>query len=85
LQGLGMENVGIFYVHLNILRPFGIFYGHLNILRPFGIFYGHLVILWSFGIFSPVLVYCTKRNLATLVDIAFALGTEDPGSNPAGV
>jgi hypothetical protein len=24
-------------------------------------------ILWSFGIFYPVLVYCTEKNLATLV------------------
>jgi hypothetical protein len=23
-------------------------------------------ILWSFGIFFPVLVFCTKKNLATL-------------------
>jgi hypothetical protein len=37
-------------------------------------FYGYLVyfmliryILWSFGIFSPVLVRCTKKNLATLL------------------
>jgi hypothetical protein len=36
-------------------------------------FYGHLVyftaiwsILWLFGIFFPVLVCCTKKNLATL-------------------
>jgi hypothetical protein len=27
-----------------------------------------LYILWSFGIFSPVLVCCTKKNLATLSD-----------------
>jgi hypothetical protein len=53
-----MEDVRIFYVHLEyfwplvtyILWPFGIFYGHLAyfmaiwyILWPFGIFYGHLV------------------------------------------
>jgi hypothetical protein len=25
-------------------------------------------ILWSFGIFRPVLVFCTKNNLATLRD-----------------
>jgi hypothetical protein len=36
-------------------------------LVSFGIFYGHLVISWSYGIFSPVLVYCVKKNLATLV------------------
>jgi hypothetical protein len=40
---------------------------------PFGLFYGQLVyfmtiwsIFWSFGIFCPVLVCCTKKNLATL-------------------
>jgi hypothetical protein len=39
-----------------------------------GIFYDHLVyftaignILWSFGLFLPVLVFCTMKNLATLV------------------
>jgi hypothetical protein len=31
-----------------------------NMLWPFGIFF------WSIGIFSPVLVFCTKKNLATL-------------------
>jgi hypothetical protein len=45
-----------------------------------GIFYGHLVhftvfcyILWTFGIFFPILVFCTKKNLATL--------PESPGEN----
>jgi Na+/H+-dicarboxylate symporter len=40
---------------------------------PFGLYYGHLVyfvafwhILWLFVIFSPLLVCCTKKNLATL-------------------
>jgi hypothetical protein len=37
-----------------------------NILQSFGIIYGHFVILWQFGIFSLVLVYCVKKNLATL-------------------
>jgi hypothetical protein len=44
------------------------------ILRHFGIFSGNLVyfmvlwyILWSFGIFFPVLVCCTKKNMATLI------------------
>jgi hypothetical protein len=32
-----------------------------SILWPFGIFYGHLVYIF------PVLVCCTKENLATLV------------------
>jgi hypothetical protein len=41
----------------------GIFYCHLVQ------FNGHLVILWSFGTFPPVLVYCTKKNLATLTQL----------------
>jgi hypothetical protein len=43
-------------------------------------FYGHLVyfaaiwyILWSSGIFFPVLVCCSKKNLATLLPIANGL------------
>jgi hypothetical protein len=32
-----------------------------------GIFCYHLLYLWLFGIFFPVLVCCTKKNLATLV------------------
>jgi transcriptional regulator of aromatic amino acid metabolism len=35
--------------------------------RPFGIFYGHLVHVPSFWYILPVLVCCTKKNLATLV------------------
>jgi hypothetical protein len=45
-----------------------------HILWPFGILYGHLGsfmtiwhILCSFGTFFPVLVLCTKKNLATLI------------------
>jgi hypothetical protein len=41
-----------------ILEPLGIFYGKFGI---FGILCGHLVY------FPPVLVFCTKKNLATLV------------------
>jgi uncharacterized membrane protein YiaA len=47
-----------------------------SILRPFGLFYGYLVYfvtLWYifslFGTFFPVLVYCTMKNLATLVRV----------------
>jgi hypothetical protein len=36
------------------------------ILWPFGIGCGHLVHFMVFGIFSPVLVFCTSKNLATL-------------------
>jgi hypothetical protein len=37
-----------------------------NILKPFGIFYDHLVISWQIWYIFPVLVYCVKKNLATL-------------------
>jgi hypothetical protein len=44
------------------------------ILWPFGLFYDHLVyfayiwyILTTSGLFFPVLVCCTKKNLATLI------------------
>jgi hypothetical protein len=61
-----------------ILCPFGIFHVHLvyfmsiwYILWPFGIFYGHLVyfmpVCMLFGIIVPDLVYCSKKNLATLL------------------
>jgi hypothetical protein len=35
-------------------------------------------ILWSFGIFLPVLVFCTKKNLATLSTMP--ISTPDPTS-----
>jgi hypothetical protein len=37
------------------------------ILWSFGIYFVPVVFLWSFGIFTTVLVCCTKKNLATLV------------------
>jgi hypothetical protein len=47
------------------------------ILRTLGPFYGLLLFYmdiwyssWKFGIFFPVLVFCTKKNLATLVTTA---------------
>jgi hypothetical protein len=62
-----LENVHVFYGHLEHLT--GIWY----ILWSLGTFCGHLVciymviwyILWSFGIYFPVLVFCTKKILAT--------------------
>jgi hypothetical protein len=55
LEGLGVENVGIFYGHWvyfvvfwYILLPLGIFYSHVVFLWPF-IFY--IVIFLSFGAF----------------------------------
>jgi hypothetical protein len=49
-----MEDVGTSYDHLVYSTTI------CYILRPFDIFYGHLVY------FPPVLVCCTKKNLATL-------------------
>jgi hypothetical protein len=65
LEGLAMEDVGIFYGHLvnsqviwYFLWPFGIFYGHLvNSQVIWDIFMAIWYILGPFGIFFPVLVY----------------------------
>jgi hypothetical protein len=56
LEGLGKENVGTFYAHLECITAIQ------YILWTFG----NLVVC-KFGIFSPVLVYCIKKNLATLL------------------
>jgi hypothetical protein len=45
LEGLAIEDVGIFYGHLVYILPFGIY---LHIL-PFGIFYGYLLYFSRFG------------------------------------
>jgi hypothetical protein len=37
------------------------------ILCPFSLFTDNWYLLWSFGIFFPVLICCTKENLATLL------------------
>jgi hypothetical protein len=42
------------------MENFGIFCGH------FGIFRAIWCILCSFGIYFPILVYCTRKNLATV-------------------
>jgi hypothetical protein len=49
-------------------------------LRPLCLFYGQIVyfmaiwyIMWSFGIFFPVWVYCTEKNLATLISMSTCL------------
>jgi hypothetical protein len=52
-RGLRLENGYIFGL-------FGLFYGYL------GFFMTIRYILCSFGTFFPVLVSCTKKNLATL-------------------
>jgi hypothetical protein len=54
LEGLAIEDVGIFYVHLVDFPDIW------NILLPFGIFSPVLVH------FYPLLVCCAKTNLATL-------------------
>jgi hypothetical protein len=35
-------------------------------LRPFDLFYGRLVYVVAIGYIIPILVNCTKKNLATL-------------------
>jgi hypothetical protein len=55
LEGLAMKDVGIFYKHLVHFTVFR------YILLTFGTVRGNLVH------FSPVLVFCTKKNLATLL------------------
>jgi hypothetical protein len=47
LEGLGIENVGIFYDHLEYFTA--IWYN----LWPFGVVCGHLVYFSQFGMFVP--------------------------------
>jgi hypothetical protein len=63
LEGLAIENLGIFYDHLVYFTVIG------NILWPFDIFYGHLVYFVVIWYSFPALVFFTKKNLATLVRI----------------
>jgi hypothetical protein len=61
LEGLAMEDVGICMTILSILRS-------TYILWPFGTFCDnlvHFVIIWYI---FPVLVCCTEKNLATLLE-----------------
>jgi hypothetical protein len=44
----------------------GVFFGHSGYFTIIWYFLVILVMLWQFGIFSLVLVYCVKKNLATL-------------------
>jgi hypothetical protein len=57
-----LENVDIFYSHLDYV---------MNIL---GYFMNIWHVVFSFGAFFPVLVSCTKKNLATLVEGAAIFG-----------
>jgi hypothetical protein len=54
LEGFGMEKVGEVMSNCNILRSFGILHGHL----------ARFVVIWYI---FPVLVCCTKTNMATLI------------------
>jgi hypothetical protein len=56
LEGLRIENVDTFYGHLHY------FAASWNILWPLG----NVVVIWYI---FPVLVYCVKKNLATLYGI----------------
>jgi hypothetical protein len=47
----------------------GTFFGHLVHFRSFVIFWGQLVKLMVIWYIFPDLVFCTKKNLATLVTI----------------
>jgi hypothetical protein len=47
------------------------FTANLFICLTFGIFCDHSNVLLPFGILPPVLVCCTKKNLATLAENAF--------------
>jgi hypothetical protein len=60
LEGLAIENVGIFYGHLVYFKAVW------SILWPFGIFYDHLIYFMAIWYIFPVLVCCIKKNLATL-------------------
>jgi hypothetical protein len=76
LVGLGMENVAIFFGHLEyfttllyILWSYGIFFGDLVYFLE--VWYTYFVDVWyflcRFGIFILGLVCYTKKNVATLV------------------
>jgi hypothetical protein len=61
LECLGMENVGIFYDHLEYFPS--IWYN----LWLFDMAGHHLVYFSQFGIFFPIWYVWTKKNLATLL------------------
>jgi hypothetical protein len=56
-----MENVGIFYGHLEYFTDIW------NILRTLGVFYDLYAQFVTILDIFPVLVYCLKKNLATLL------------------
>jgi hypothetical protein len=84
-----MKTVEYFRDIWSILQPISVFYNqlvyfttHWCILQPIGVFYNHLVyfttiwyILWCI---FPVLVCCTKKNLATLVHAGNSMSSFSP-------
>jgi hypothetical protein len=44
-----------------------LFYGHLEYITAIWYLYGLWVVLWLFGIFYTFLVYCIKTHPATLL------------------
>jgi hypothetical protein len=80
-------NLGKFWRALHTLKI-----GYIGILCPFGQFYADLgyfmtiwYILYSFCTFFPVLVSCTKKNLATLPDRPQADTSNSQAVNIAGI
>jgi hypothetical protein len=49
------------------MKNIGIFYSHFGIFRPFVIFLAVWYVSWSFGAYFPVVVCFSKKNLATLL------------------
>jgi hypothetical protein len=61
LEGLGMENAGMFYCHLAYFTVTWYIF-----LRSFGTFYGHLVHFIGNLVYFSILIWFPKNNLATL-------------------
>jgi hypothetical protein len=61
-------NLGKFGRVLQWKIHIGIFYFHLVYFQPFDIFYGHLAYFLAIWYIFPVLVCCSKKNLATLLE-----------------
>jgi hypothetical protein len=73
LEGLGMENAGIFHDFAAILY----------ILLPFYIFCGHLVSFSSFGMFGPRKIWQPRQFLRPVVyDFYLIQGQRRPGPQP---
>jgi hypothetical protein len=69
MEGPAMEDVGTFIGQLFYFAAiwYVYFVAIWYILWPFGIFCGHLVYFVAIWYIFPVLVCCTKINLATLL------------------